>query len=435
MKAVLLAAATLIFASSFLSGEDPTNSQVFNYNVKVYNTETYTSFNPVLNPGNIFGSFSGLTGGLKYYLDGRWKSGDWAVSASDIGYLQAVTNFPYTNLLTEGYVSYHFWDIFVDAGKKKITQSVCFIAFPIDFALNSYNDVTQNKSYDQQFSEGRFMANIDWYSDFGIIGLSYIPEIDFTNNTTAYFSSAQIQQEELRYSVDISGVDAGLALSYDNIWRTGANISATIGDYFEVHAEGAYLQDIARFGFVTNQIVTGFDPVLMQNIYSPQLSDTENTVSNVCQFILGTTYNGEYFSIMAEYYYNMAGYNYDQWQNIRNSMKDFRSAYDSQPANMLNVGNLGSLMSFAGTNNILNVCQNYGFIRVSNPTSEKLGLSWITILNLEDLSGMEIFEASYSGWDNATLTGQFNFDFGDPYSEFRLLGQDWSVSIILELCI
>jgi hypothetical protein len=298
MRALVLLAAFLIITAGLASGEEQTNSGAFTYDVKVYNTESFASFNPVLNPGNIFGSFSGLTGNLKYYMDGRWKSGDWSLQASDIGYLQVVTNSPYTNLLTEAYASFHFWNIFADAGKKKITQSVCFIAFPIDFLMNSYNDISQNKSYDQQFSEGRFMGNLDLYSDLGIIGFSYIPELDFTNNTTAYLSSAQAAQEELRYSVDISGVDTALAVSYDTIWRMGANISTTIGDYFEVHAEGAYLQDITRFGFETNQIVTGFDPVLMQNIYSPQLSDTENTVSNVYQAILGATYNGEAFSVM-----------------------------------------------------------------------------------------------------------------------------------------
>ncbi len=411
-----------------------TNSSEITYNVKFYNTETYTTIDTVLNPGGILGNYGGLTGELKYYLDFRWKSNSLDFQASDIGYLDAVSNATFTNLLTEDYISWHFSSVFLDVGKKKITQSVSFLTSPIDFAINSYNDISKNRSYNLQFSEGKYMANADWFSDFGVIGICYIPEIDFDSNMQTYFSSSQIQQEELRYSINISGVDTALALSYDSNLRAGANFSETLGDNIEIHAEGAYLNYITRFGLTTNMVITGFDPVQMQNIYSPLLTNTQEYVSNIFQIIVGGTYNNEYFSITVEYYYNEGGYDYKDWLNIMNSIKNFRANYDSQPNAPFSVENLGISWMFMTNNSLLDVCQNYLFVRVTNPPDDNPGLSWITLLNLEDLSGMEIFSITYV-WGNISLTGQFTFDFGDDYSEFKLLGQAWSLGLELALSI
>ncbi len=436
----MVTAAAAVFRGE-TNGSGETNNSEITYSAKIYNTETFSSVKTVLNPDGVLNNYSsflagGLSGEVKYYLDFRWKSDPFSFQASDIGYLDAVTNSAFTNLMTEDYLSFNFWEIFLDAGKKKITQSVCFLTTPIDFAINGFNDISKNKSYNLQFSEGKYMANADWFSDFGVIGLSYMPELDFATNAQQYFSSSQIEQEEFRYTVNISGADMGLALSHDSNWRAGANFSATIGDYVEVHAECAYLEYIPRFGLGTNMTATGFDPASMQPIYSPELTITRENVSNVYQIIVGGTYNGEYFSLYVEYYYNMAGYNYAQWSSIRQSMRDFRSDYYNNSSGVLNAANLGTLMSFMGTNSFLDVCQDYAMIRVTTPSAstEKLGLAWTTLVNLEDLSGMEIFSASYS-WDNLSLTGQFTFDFGDDYSEFKLLGQDWTAGVEIEIGI
>jgi hypothetical protein len=117
-----------------------------------------------------------------------------------------------------------------------------------------------------------------------------------------------------------------------------------------------------------------------------------------------------------------------------NSIKNFRANYDSQPNAPFSVENLGISWMFMTNNSLLDVCQNYLFVRVTNPPDDNPGLSWITLLNLEDLSGMEIFSITYV-WGNISLTGQFTFDFGDDYSEFKLLGQAWSLGLELALSI
>ncbi|MGA2143240.1 MAG: hypothetical protein ABSG94_12615 [Brevinematales bacterium] len=421
-------------------GIDSSSNSDITFNANLYNIEKLSSVNTVLNPGGILNNYNsylagGLSGELMYYLYFRWKTDSLSYQASDIGYYYVATNNEQlTNLLTENYISWHLGSLFADAGKKKITQSVCFLTTPMDFALYSYNDISKSKSYNLQFSEGKYMANFDWFSDFGAIGFSYIPEIDFTSNILEYFSSSQIQQEELRYTADFGGVDLGLALSYDNIWRAGANITTTIGDYIELHAEAAYLENDPRFSFVTNMEITGgneYGP-----IYSPLLASTQFFISNVCQIIIGGTYNAEVFSLYIEYYYNMDGYDYSDWANIRNVMKNYRADYDNQPAGPVSVANLGTLMSMLGNTSYLNICQDYAMVRVTTPptSSDSLSLGWTTLLNLEDFSGMEIFSASY-GWDHMSLTGQFSFGFGDQYSEFMLLGQNWALEIDIVLSI
>ncbi len=403
------------------------------YKAEIFNTETFTSFDSKLDPDNVFGSYSGLTGELKYYLDFNAKSEEFAFRASDIGLLLDVTNGKFTNRVTEDYISCHPGTFFLDAGKKKITQSVSFLVSPIDFLLYGDNDISKNQTYNLQFKEGKYMANMDWYSDFGIFGLCYVPRIDFTNDAVAYFSRQQAEEEEFRYNITLSGADAGLALNYDTNWSAGADVSLTIGDYIEVHAEGAYTRNAARAGFGTNMIMTGFDPSRMQYIYSGFLTNTREILTNVYRIVLGGAYNGEYFSIMTEYYYNTAGYDTIQWNGIRNSIKDFRHNYDNDQGGVLSVPNLGILSQFMTNFNVLDFCRDYAMIRVSNPPSQNIGLAWITLINLDDLSGMEIFTASCSGWDNLTLTCEFAFNFGDDYSEIKLLGQDWSAGLEVDL--
>ncbi len=424
----------LFILHSLLSGLD-TNDTGLAYTVRLFNTENFTSFKSALNPGNVLGNYSGLDGMLKYYADMTFKSGPVSFQAADIGCLEAATDATLTNRVAEIYISDHAGTFFFDAGKKKITQSVSFIASPVDFILNVSNDISKNKTYNLEFSEGKFMANTDWYSDFGVFGFCYIPEIDFTNSAPVYFSSPQAEQEELRYSVDIYGIDASLAVSHDEIWREGAGLSATIGDCIEIHSEGAFLENKNRTVLQTNQVITGFDPVRMKTIYSPFLTNTEQTLYNVAEVVAGGSYNTDLFTIMIEYYYNGGGFDFGEWNGIRKSLQDFRGSYDSPPGSVNSFPNLGAMMNFIQTNGMLDLCRHYAMIRLSNPASEKMGLSCATLMNLEDFSGMEILTACYTGWDHLTLTGGFTFDFGEDYSEFKLKGQDWTVSLEIEIDI
>ncbi len=425
---ILLAIAVPLFCSD-------TNDSGVTYSAQIFNDENFNSFKSALNPDNILSINSGLSGEVKYYLEFDWKRDLFSFKAQDIGFLEEATNSPLTNRLSEVYLSYQFMSSFIDIGKKKITQSVSFLKSPIDFIINNPNDITKNKTYNLQFSEGEYMANIDLFSDFGVLGACYMPEIDFTNNGIEYFSMPQKQQEELRYSIHYSGIDTGLAVSHDNIWQAGANISVTIGDYIEAHAEGAYIENKTRSNLLTNQIMTGWNPLLMKGIYNGLLTNNDVKISNVMELIVGGSFNTETFTVLAEYYFNQSGYNYDEWNQMRKTMKDYRNNYNDNPNGLFNSANLGILMDLMQNNESLNLCQHYGFVRISNPPSEQLVLSATTVMNLQDLSGLEIFSADYTGWNYAELSGGLTLGFGDDYSEFRLFGQDWSINIELKLGI
>jgi hypothetical protein len=302
--------------------------------------------------------------------------------------------------------------------------------------INTSNDISRDKTYNMKFAEGKYMANIDWYSDFGVFGLCYIPELDFIYPVSVYFSSQEVGQEEFRYSVNISGLDAGLAVSYDtnSLWREGVNFSATVGDSVEIHGEGALIENKTRLLLQTNQVITGFDQLRMKPVYSGFLTNVDETINNIAELIIGGSYNSDLFSIMIEYYYNQSGYDFEQWNGIRSAFKGFRDDYDESPGSASSIAGIGEGMSFMENSDYLGICRHYAFIRFSSPANEKLSLSWITLLNLQDLSGMAIFTAGYT-WEHLTLTGEFTFNFGDDYSEFRLLGQSWTASLEAEIGI
>lgn len=431
MKQLLILVCFLMITSNLFYGEDTNNA--VSYGIKLFNDETFTSFKSALNPGNIFGINEDLSGILKYYSEINWKYDPASFTAEDIGYLNAVTNSGYTNRLTEAFLSYHLFSGFIDIGKKKVIQSVSFLMSPIDFILNDSKDYSKNQSYNLLFAEGKFMANLDWFSDYGVFGICYIPELDFTNEGLDYFSGAQAQQAEARYSVNLSGIDTGLAVSHSDIWQAGASVSATIGDYIEVHGEAAYFESKTRSRLATNSVMTGFDMKNMKKMYEDLLTNQSEKIDNPFEIIIGGSYNTDLFDLMIEYYYNQSGFGFNEWNEIRKTAGNYRNNYNDNPSGNFSTANLGIIQNTIGGNGAINLCQHYGMVRLSNPPSEKLSLTATTVLNIQDLSGLEILSAGYSGWDNESLTGNLTLGFGDEYSEFRLDGQDWSINIELEI--
>jgi hypothetical protein len=271
------------------------------------------------------------------------------------------------------------------------------------------------------------MANLDLFSDFGVFGICYIPKMDFTNDGITYFSSPQPDQEEFRYSVNLSGVDTALAVSHEESWRAGAALSFTFLEYFEFHAEGAYLQNKDVLRIQTNRIIIGY------NSYADLLTNVIQNSGGTSEFIIGGSYNNEYFNLMLEYYFNPSGYNYDEWKDILKTAREQRKKYDGDKSNVFNQINLGILQNHFSSSGIADICEHYLMIRITNPPSEILGLSAVALFNLQDLSGIFMPGVCYSGWDHLSLSLNAAVSFGDDYSEFKLMGQDWAVSLELEL--
>ncbi len=403
---------SLLLCFATANGDSNDVRHYISYNAEIFDDEKYSSYSSPIDPDNVFGIYSGVYDAAQYYLDFKWKSDPFSIQACDIGFTTIVTNFPVTNYLSEIYASYNLMDFYLDLGKKKVSQSMSFLVTPMDFAMRSYNDVSRDKSFDTMFSEGKYMANLDWYTDIGQFGFCYIPEIIFSSNLTAYFSSSQNQEEELRYNNTISGIDFAFALNYDTNLSAGTGLSTTIGDFIEAHAEGVWISSTYRYILTTNDLT---------DTYSPLLGIAPQQLSNIFKIVLGGSYNGDPISIMLEYYYNSSGFNYSQWNDILNAMKDFRSAYDSNPEGIFSPANLGTLAQFFGANYYLDYGQNFVMIRLSpSRTIAKFSLTSTTLMNLDDLSGVQIFNLTYCGWEHLLVSGTFSFDFGSPFSGFML---------------
>ncbi len=421
----------LIFAGVYTYGAEGDIESL--YNAKLFNTQNFYVFKSALDPDSILPVSDGYSGMMKYYLDSQIKVKDLSFYAADYGFFQLMKSAVLTNKIVELFLSYKMGICFIDAGKKKITQSASFLKSPIDFVLNSTKDISKDRDYNLEFAEGKFMANLDLFSDFGVFGICCIPEMDFTNDGITYFSSPQAEQEEFRYSVNLSGVDAGLAVSHDKSWQAGANLSFTFLEFFEFHAEGAYLQNKDVLRIRTNRIIIGYNPVLMENITADLLTNVVQTVNDATEFIIGGSYNNEYINLMIEYYFNPSGYNYDEWKDILKTARDQRKKYDGDKSDIFNQINLGTLQNHIYSPGIAELCEHYLMIRITNPPSEKSGLSAVALFNLQDLSGIFIPGVCYTGWDHLSLSVNASFSFGDDYSEFKLLGQDWAVSLEVEI--
>ena len=374
----------------------------------IFSNQKFAVIDSPMNPENVFKLEDGYYGNEKFCVGYAFQGEAFSVRFNDFGSIQADDNPDGLNCIGELYGSLKVGWAFLDIGKKRINQSLSYFKSPINFVLDGYDQ------YELRFSEGRIMANLDAFTDYGFIGLSYIPKIDFNDDVERYASSSQNQQALLRYETTIFDSTMGIAVSKDDTWRLGTHFSRAFGGYTEMHFEGVFNEKKERYEL---SIQDGLE------------SCERMSKENCCEGLIGITGNLPLLTGIVEYYYNQAGYSKSEWKSRIAEYRALETAADNDAAYLYNLGmayrSLTLNRSFNG--------RHYLMIRLSNPTTDDYQVAVNTIINLQDFSGMVMPSLSYSGWDNITVEAQFSKSFGRRFSEYSLYGESWNCGLSVEI--
>jgi len=158
----------------------------------------------------------------------------------------------------------------------------------------------------------------------------------------------------------------------------GAGVDTNIGEALTVRAEASIADSVSRVAVTDDQL----------------LLSAAQTVSWAPRALAGFTWtNKDQLSIMAEYYYDGAGFGGDDYQHLIRYTQNRRSTNPAVP----------DLMDQFGT---FSAGQHYGFARISGNISDKLSAAAWTQMNLQDLSGLSaiVLTLTYDRWTvNASL--------------------------------
>ena len=297
---------------------------------------------------------------------------------------------------------------FLDVGKKRINQSLSYFKSPINFVLDDYGE------YELRYSEGRIMANLDAFTDYGFFGISYLPKVVFDSQVERYASSSQGQQGLLRYDVTVRDWAVGLAISRDSCWRVGMHASRSVGECAEIHVEGVFNEERER------REISADGPLTEEKIV---------VVRNRLESLIGLTLNLSFLSGIVEYYYNQAGYDHREWDEVTDAYRGYAASDEENPLYLYNLGmsyrTLARNRDFNG--------RHYLMLRISNPSTENYEVAMNAVVNLQDRGVILMPSIGYSGWSNLSIEAKFAKLFGPTYSEFSLHGNDWSCGLSVEL--
>ena len=398
----------------------------FNADIVLINKEKFFDFESIINPNNIFGVSDGLVVNNSFLFSAEARFKYFRIKASDYGILDMKKSAAMTNKVNSLFVSIPLNDFFIDIGKKKISRGVGFLKSPADFLMNFSRDYTKDKTRDSRFAEGSFMAGVDYYSSVGVWTLSYLPQLDMSNtDTRRLFSSGQNERLFFSYQFQPDGADGGIdaTLSGTN-YQVGAYISLLPSDSIELHFEGS----VSRYDTRKSLSIIAIPYVGNQYTVTTESLEWRPFV------IVGGSYIFPKFTILAEYYYNGAGYVQSEWNKLRDNFKSAADAYGTLSSDF-NKGNLGSSMDFLSSFESLSLCRHYLMLRGYTDDLDGYSFALLGIFNLEDFSGRSMLSASYSGWDNLTCRLNVNLDFGNLNSEFMLLGEKWSANLNWEIAL
>lgn len=379
----------------------------------VESEHAYVSRESRLNPGNVFDIDEGYLDRERFTLGYAFAGERFSLTFGDYGSFSINSDADPENRLGELFGTVKIGTLFLDVGKKRICQSLSYFKSPINFVLDDYSE------YELRYSNGRAMISLEYFTDIGFFGFSYIPEIDFSGNLERYVSPPQERQFLARYDASAGDWSIGLALSLDDRWRVGAQISRPLGQYAEAHAELVFDGRKERIKLVESD-----------NPYAPDSVRTQN-VPNCLEGVLGLAVHLTHLSVIAEYYGTQAGYTASEWDSVTDRYAEIARTDISNPLRLYNLGAaLGAHTGNEGLNG-----RHYLMLRASNPTTDDYELSLTAMANLQDFGMILMPAVGYSGIDNITVKAGFMKRLGGRYTEYALYGEDWQCAMTLELWI
>lgn len=378
----------------------------------------------VLNPDNLLGlgyplcCETALHGDVEIYVNNHLT-----VNGSDSVFFTYENNedgaeekheYEVENRVKELYSTLYAGDaLLVDIGRKIEKNGVSYYTNPTDFLIDDEIAILGNDEADEK-REGDLMARGELLvgSSFSF-SLLYAPPTEYVSELST--RSEGITQGAVSWQGE--SMDLNLIFHYSDMWCTGTNYSANIGDSIEVHAEIALLQKSCRT----------MPELLGDEYYTLE----EEEYAHPMEAVLGSVYTFQDGSAFhCEYYYNGRGFSRDQWESYNDIIDEAGDLVLPQNYQTIAAAN----GAFAQNRGFTFLRQHYFFLRYSKTflADEKLEIAVMGMTGLEELGGFAGISPSYEINDHLLTNIDVTMFGGEEGSEFDLFYQRAVVSGCVE---
>jgi len=309
-----------------------------------------------------------------------------------------------------------------DAGKKVIHPSSGFFRTPLNVISHGPLGDTANLTGSAvgTWEEGWVGTDVTVLLGSFTIANFFSPRLTWSGDADRALQYVSTQQNDYQNltRLDMRLGDADLRLlgllssggpgssDPDVRFTAGAGVDTNIGQAITVRAE-------ISAESTQDRTVVSSDSV--------PLAAATQAVSWAPRALAGFTWtNSDQLSVMAEYYYNGAGFIGDDYTRLINYSKTLRYSVGASGPDLLD--QFGSFQA----------AQHYGFLRVSGKIDDKLSAAGWTTVNLQDFSGLTgiVLTLTYDKW---TLNASLMNALGNTDTEAGLSPLLWRVDLEVSL--
>ncbi len=311
--------------------------------------------------------------------------------------------------------------LIVDAGKLLVHPSSGFFRTPLNVVSHGTLTGTANLSGSAvgAWEEGWVGAQATLLVGAFSVSNFFSPRLDWSDSADAalaYVSARQPDYQDLsRLTVRLGATDLqvlGLlttggpgSADPDFHFTGGAGVDTGIGDAVTVRAEVAVSDSVSR---------------VAPGSTSLPLTTVTQSVPWAPRALAGLTWTGaDQLTVMAEYYYDGAGFAGSDYRQLISYSQALRGAPGAGP----------DLLDQFGT---FSAGRHYAFVRIAGQVDTTLGAAAWTTVNLQDLSGLSavVLTATFDKW---TLAASFLDAWGTTDTEAGLSPLLWRVDLEVSL--
>jgi len=311
--------------------------------------------------------------------------------------------------------------LIVDGGKLLIHPSSGFFRTPLNIISHAALGTTTNLSGSAvgTWEEGWVGARATLLVGNLTVSNFFSPRLDWSDaadSVLAYVSSRQPDYQDLsRVTLRVGATDlqvlglvstGGPGSADPDVHVTaGAGMDTGIGDAITVRAEVSAADSTSRLAPGSTQL---------------PLAVVTQSVAWAPRALAGFTWTGaDQLTVMAEYYYDGAGFGGSDYRQLISYSQALRGAPGAGP----------DLLDQFGT---FSAGQHYGFVRIAGPVDTTLSAAAWTTVNLQDFSGLSavVLTATFDQW---TLGASFLDAWGTTDTEAGLSPLLWRVDLEVSL--
>ncbi len=300
------------------------------------------------------------------------------------------------------------WDI----GKKVIHPSSGFFRTPLNVISHPALSANLTGAAVGTWEEGWVGTDVTLLVGGLSISNFFSPRLQWSSQADTALQYVSLPQNDFqnltRVDIRIGVADVRLlgllSSDPDTPLQLGAGVDTNIGDSITVRAEVSAASSQSGLRVADAQALT----------------TSSETVSWAPRALVGATWtNAQQLSVMAEYYYDGAGFvGADYAQLIQYSQNNRNSG-----------GMAPDLLDQFGT---FNAGRHYGFVRVSGKIDDKLTAAGWTQVNLQDLSGLTAVVLTFT-YDKWSLNGSLMDAWGTTDTEGGLSALLWKADLEISL--